>query len=282
MPQTKAETEDMKAIDARTLHAGIGTAGGIDLVDAGLHVPDCDTLAASVHRGGQRAQVLARFLLRRMDLTGTSAALINVPAPALLCDVQWIVTRAPARLRAVVPGNAWLDAPTLAQMARHGVVAVSIDGAHLAAAGQAAAGALMRRLGAFGLHLQLSGTEARRALPFVLGHAVPVVIDYCISDEGESGASPEMESGGHADLWLRLRLSRAASPLALERAGRRLRTHSPQRMVWGGSSAGPDVILSALPILIPDGTALTGVLGGNARWLAFGADLDWDEFGDAA
>ncbi|HQS11003.1 MAG TPA: hypothetical protein PLK13_19450 [Xanthobacteraceae bacterium] len=272
----------MKAIDARTLHAGIGTAGGIDLVDAGLHVPDCDTLAASAPQGGQRAQVLARFLLRHMDLTGTSAAVIRVPAPALLCDVQWIVTRAPTRLRAVVPGNAWLEAATLAQMARHGVVAVSIDGADLAAAGQAVAGVLMRRLGAFGLHLQLSGTEARRALPFVLGHAVPVLIDYCIGDGRESGGSPEIEQVGHTDLWLRLWLSRETCPLALERAGRGLLAHCPQRMVWGGGSVGPDAILSALPLLIPDGAALAGVFGANARWLAFGADLDWDEFGDAA
>lgn len=272
----------MKAIDARTLHAGIGAADGINLVDAGLHVPDCDTFAAAAPHDGQWAQFLARTLLRRMDLTGTSAAMISMPAPALLCDVQWIVTRAPARLRAVVPGNVWLDAAPLAQMARHGVVAVSIDGASLAAAGQAAAGALMRRLGAFGLHLQLSGPEARRALPFALGHAVPVVIDYGIGDEGGSGGSPEIEPVGHADLWLRLRLSRKASPLALERAGRRLNAHCPQRMVWAGGSAGPGAILSALPILIPDGAALAGVLGANARWLAFGADLDWDEFGDAA
>lgn len=273
----------MKAIDARTLHAGIGTAGGIDLVDAGLHVPDCDTFAAAAPHDGRRAQFLARFLLQRMDLTGTAAAVISIPAPALLCDVQGIVTRAPVRLRAVVPGHAWLDAASLAQMARHGVVAISIDGASLTAAGQAAAGALMRRLGAFGLHLQLSGTGARRALPFVLGHAVPVVIDYRIGDGSESGGPPEIEQVGHADLWLRLRLSsRAAGPLALERAGRRLKAHSPQRMVWGGGSAGPGAILSALPLLIPDGAALAGVLGANARWLAFGSDLEWDEFGDAA
>ncbi|MFG1428220.1 hypothetical protein [Roseixanthobacter glucoisosaccharinicivorans] len=272
----------MKAIDARTLHAGIGTAGSIDLVDAGLHVPGCDTLVASAPHGEQRVRALARFLLRRMDLTGTSAALISIPAPALLCDVQWMVTRAPARLRAVVPGNPWLDAATLAQMARHGVVALSIDGATLAAAGQAAAGALMRRLGAFGMHLQLCGTEAQRALPFVLGHAVPVLMDYCIGDGRDDSAAPEIEQKGHPDLWLRLRLLREASPLALERAGRRLRAHSVQRMVWGGGSAGPGAILSALPILIAEGTGLAGVLGANARWLAFGADLDWDEFGDAA
>ncbi|MFG1422271.1 hypothetical protein [Roseixanthobacter liquoris] len=282
LPDAEAETEDMKAIDARTLHAGIETAGGIDLVDAGLHLPDRDALAASARDGGERSQALARLLIRRMDLTGTAAAMISLPAPALLCDVEWVVTRAPARLRAVVPGNAWLDAGSLADMARRGVAAVSIDGADLAAAGQTAVGALMRRLGAFGLHLQLCGAEAHLALPFALGHAVPVLMDYRIGAEPHNEAPAEIASGGHADLWLRLRLCEDASPPVLERAARRLRAHCPQRMVWGGGSAGPGAILAALPILIPDGAALAGVLGGNARWLAFGAALDWDEFGDAA
>ncbi|MFG1395611.1 hypothetical protein [Roseixanthobacter pseudopolyaromaticivorans] len=272
----------MKAVDARTLRDGIEATGGMDVVDAFLPLPDCDTLAAWPAQGEQRTKSLARFLLRRMDLTGTSAALVSIPAPALLSDVLGIVRHAPTRLRAVVPGNAWLDAATLGNLARHGVAAIAVDGADLAAAGEAAAGALMRRLGAFGLHLQLSGSEAYRAVPFVLGHAVPVVLDYRIGDVQENAASFGISRSNHADLWLRLRLAHDASPLAIERASRHIQAHSTQRMIWGGGRRRPGAILSALPALIPGSVALAGVLGANARWLVFGADLDWNEFGDAA
>ncbi|MFG1465391.1 hypothetical protein V5F77_21135 [Xanthobacter sp. DSM 24535] len=277
----------MKLIDARALRRGLQDAGGLDLVDASLRVPDCDTLAAWPALGAQGAEHASRLLMQRMDRSGLAAAIVTTPIQALISDVLYMVAHAPSRLRAVIPGHPWLDAGILGDLARRGATAIAINGGALAAAGEGAAGTLMRRLAAFGLHLHLTGDDAARALPFALGHGVPVMIDHHLhgavgAESVPDGSARIADYFGHADLWLCLRVAHEATAGVLARARAHLRPHPPQRMVWGGGAAGPGAVLSALSTLIPDGAALAGVLGGNARWLAFGADLDRDTFGDAA